>query len=259
MDPLIRIGLRAARRAGRELLATYERPPVSRLGRQALVKYQANLRSKLLRLFQREIWNAYPEHVITQSMAHVQERNPFTWVVLVLDGEANFLRSLNDYCAVIGIFEGAQLQHSIVYEFLQDNEYFATQDIGAMVNQNRLRVARIEALSESVVAVSESNPRDFRLNDPSSEESLTTFIANPTLRTSGCLGLDMARVAQGKLDGLVAMGEIPVSLKLTALLVTEAGGFATNAIDSSSSREDAVFVAANPPLFAKLNQLISPA
>ncbi len=252
LHPHVRIGLRAARQCGQSLLRTFDRPPASRMGRRALHEYTLATNNYLFQNIQESIRNAFPDHNISQDPTELPEESSTTWLLQPLDGETNFLRSLQNYCAVIGIFEGRILQHSIVYDYLQDEEYYASRDETAMVNQNRLRVSRIEALSDAVIAYTDYS-RSSALGD-SGMQQVQTILNNAIkhVRVSGSMGLDVAQVARGRIDALVAtVNPQDRVLQCTSLLIKEAGGFLTNI--PQQKKTESVVVAANP----RLNQTIT--
>ncbi len=249
MDPMVRIALRTARQVGRYIIQTYERPPFARMGQKSLEQFLLQLRSKMFGAYEDAISKAFPDHQVTSDFDSSDFQTGFTWSIDVLNGETNFARSLNDYCTVLGIFQDKELLHSVVYHYIEDTDYFATRELGAIVKQNRLRVSNTHALDQAVIALNDS-PGQF-----SSTELLYT--ASPlqnsakvgTILRSGCLGLDMARVSQGKIDGCVVSFDQLTQAKVAGLLVTEAGGFV--GMDSNTKSR---FVAANPEIFEQLRR-----
>lgn len=166
----------------------------------------------------------------------------YCWFFEPLCGEENFLRSLSDYCAVIGVFHDGTLQHAVIYQYLDDSEYYATKDEGATVNKIRLRVSNTSSLTRAVIA--------YAHQDSSSQYStyqMKTQTLVHSLRCSGCVALDFARVAQGKLDACVSIGPNQVIPSVASLLVSEAGGFSTAGVI-----DEEIFIAGNPQIFAAL-------
>ncbi len=222
------------------------------MGRRALHEYTLATNNYLFQNIQESIRNAYPDHKIAQDPTELPEESSTTWLLQPLDGETNFLRSLQNYCAVIGIFEGRILQHSIVYDYLQDEEYYASRDETAMVNQNRLRVSRIEALSDAVIAYADCS--ELRALEDSGMQRVQSALNNAIkhVRVCGSMGLDVAQVARGRIDALVAtVNPQDRVLQCTSLLIKEAGGFLTNIPQQVES--ESIIVAANP----RLNQTIT--
>lgn len=226
------------------------------MGRQALHNYTARLNNRLHLNFEKAILSVYPNHSVVPYISDVNEAHPFTWVIQPLDGAANYLRSLNDFCAVLGIFEGSWLRHAIVYDYLQDDEYYASQDTGAIVNQNRLRVASNTIHDEVLVAISE---QFSARSEGSSYFHKVHALLSATMqgvRTSGSTALDLARVARGKLDAFVTVDASSDIVQIVKLLVTEAGGFATQ-VDSGAGHSNLqLLIAANPQLSSTIGKFL---
>ena len=248
MDPLLRIAFRTARDVGRHLLSTFDRPPYSRMGKTALRSFTHDLRSDLLQMFVEQIHRAYPSHSVFSDATQQPKPNSIHWFIDVIDGQTNFRRSLTDYCAVIGIFDDGILLHSMVYHYGDDLEFYATKDIGAQVNQSRLRVSSPNTINDSVIAISDVQILQQQSQDPSYSKLLTKLhVHRVETRTSGSLALDIMRVAQGKHDGCITTNTKSVKQEIGALLVREAGGSASDAYSSSS-----YFIVANPLVFSIL-------
>ncbi|MCY3626916.1 MAG: hypothetical protein OXG88_04670 [Gammaproteobacteria bacterium] len=252
MDPLVRIGLRTARQVGKQILPTYDRPPYGRMGRTALQTFIKDLRSEMLHIFEDQIIRAYPTHSVSSDFTLNPTKDSVQWFIEVLDGETNFLRSLNDFCAAIGIYENGVIRHSLIYHYVDDQEFFATVELGAQVNRNRLRVSTTNKLAESVIALSGFHSSDPRQNSKLVEYIKLLYHHRVEFRTSGCTSLDIARVAQGKHDGCIASIDSLITKQIGALLVSEAGGMATG---SCSANSYTVF--SNPSLFGLLSNSLA--
>ncbi len=224
--------------------------------RQALHNFTAGIKNKIYTNIEDSILSAYPDHAVLQETPASNENAPFTWVIEPLDGVANFLRSLNDFCAVLGIYEGSNLRHAIVYDYLQDDEYYASQDIGAMVNQNRLRVANNFSHDEAIVATCE---QDTTTSNGGANFHKMYALLNASMqgiRTSGSSAIDIARVARGRLDAFVTVGPPSETVQIAQLLVTEAGGFATQVCASQEYESPRYYIAANPQLSSTIGKLL---
>ena len=184
----------------------------------------------------------FPEHTIATEATDLTKQPGYCWFFEPLCGEENFLRSLSDYCAVIGVFHDGSLQHAVIYHYLDDSEYYATKDEGATVNKIRLRVSNTSSLNRAVIAYAH---QDSTSNYSNYQEKTQKLVRS--LRSSGCVALDFARVAQGKLDASVSIGPNQVIPSVASLLVSEAGGFATSGLNDES-----IVIAGNPQIFASL-------
>lgn len=242
MDGLVRIALRTARQQAPLLIQAHDRPPISRFSTKGLQEYGLQLRTRMITSFHETVKTHFPEHRVATEPSDVVERNGYCWFIEPLCGEENFLRSLPDYCAVIGIFHDRSLLHTVVFHYLDDIEFYATKNEGAIVNKNRLRVSNTSALNRAVIAYATQNSE---ANFLKFQETVQTQVLSS--RCSGCVALDLARVAQGKLDACIYMGanqEVPL---IANLLVTEAGGLA-----ASDSRNAEISYAGNPKIYAAL-------
>ena len=226
------------------------------MGRRALHEYTLATREFLLNTLKDATRSAFPDHNVTQDPTELEEHSSTTWLLQPLDGETNFLRSLQSYCAVIGIFEGQVLQHSIVYDYFQDEEYYASRDETAMVNQNRLRVSGIEALSDAVIACSMPNQPSSIDNRVLAQLDSILSHSNCNLRVNGSLGMDIAQVARGRLDALIApWNPSDVVLQSTSILITESGGYIKGVKIPKDT--NSLVVIANPKLSLTISDLIS--
>ena len=225
-----------------QLVQTHDRPPISRFSAKGLQEYVLQLRTHLTDEFHETVKTHFPDHRVTTDPQKILNQPGYCWFFEPLCGEENFLRSLPEYCAVIGIFDNGSLQYAIVYHYLEDVEFYATKEEGAIVNNNRLRVSGTDSLARAVVAYAQQDsvPSFIQYQDKLQPQVLS-------VRCSGCIALDLARVAQGKLDACVYAGtnqSIPLA---TSLLVTEAGGFTTRV-----TQNDEVFVAGSPKVYRAL-------
>ena len=246
MEPLIRIALRVAREQSPLLVQTHERPPSGRFSPKGLEEYVHQLRTRLNATYHETVKTCYPDHAVSTDSQKPINQHGYFWFVEPLCGEDNFLRSLSDYCAVIGIYYHGSLHHAVVYHYLDDVEYYATKDVGAIVNKNRLRVSSTSTLARAVIAYEQ----------PQSLPDLSQFheklrAQNLNLRSTGCVALDLAHVAQGKLDACIVVSTSQSITRATNLLVTEAGGFT-----SPISQSDSIFVAGNPQIYSSLAPML---
>ncbi|MXZ55779.1 MAG: hypothetical protein F4Z14_06375 [Gammaproteobacteria bacterium] len=238
MEGLVRIALRTARQQAPQLIQAHDRPPVSRFSPKGLQEYVHQLRTRMTSAFHEMVHSQFPEHQIARDSTNLSKQSGYCWFIEPLCGEENFLRSMSDYCAVIGVFHNGVSQHIVIYHYLDDSEYYATKDEGAVVNKVRLRVSSASSLTRAVVAYAQ---QDTTSNSSNYQVKVDTLVRS--LRRSGCVALDFARVAQGKLDACVSVGTNQIIPSAASLLVSEAGGF------SRANLNDEISIAGNPQIF----------
>ena len=196
--------------------------------------------------FHESVKTHFPEHTVATEPNELSKHSGYCWFIEPLCGEDNFLRSLPDYCAVIGIFQDNLLQHAVVFHYLEDMEFHATKNEGALVNQGRLRVSNTSSLNRAVIALGRQDivPSFVKFKDKLHSHDLN-------LRCSGCVALDLARVAQGKLDASICLGVNQTIPLVANLLVTEAGGLTT-----SASQYEELSLAGNPQVYTALESML---
>ena len=125
-------------------------------------------------------------------------------------------------------------------------EFHATTNEGALVNQGRLRVSNTSSLNRAVVALGHQDvvPSFVKYQDKLPSHDLN-------LRCSGCVALDLARVAQGKLDACIYLGVNQILPLIASLLVTEAGG-----LTNSAAQHEELSLAGNPPIYTALESIL---
>ena len=259
MDPMVRIALRAARRASAFLLNTFDRPPASRMGRIALKDFSDRAQRKVLELFADAVHLAYPTHEVRDARESKERPEsysaPFTWRILPLEGIENYQRSLPNYCSLIGIYDQARLQHAIILDYVHDNEYWATAQEGARVDQQRMRVSTASQLKDSVVAVVPPKSEDERLR--AAQALMVREVEETAIQTrrSGSTVLDIAQVAHGKVDAVLACDIDEVVHEPAVLFIKEAGGYATVESTADPILGTATLIAGAPKVFNELSVL----
>jgi myo-inositol-1(or 4)-monophosphatase len=150
------------------------------------------------------------------------------WIIDPIDGTTNFLHGIPHFAICIAHQSKGEILSGLIFDPIKDEMFFAEKDKGAFLNNQRLRVSKKNLLDDCLFS---SNHEGVKFSDLN-------------MRYSGCVALDLAYVAAGRLDGFfhnkinlwdVAAGEI---------LVKEAGGavndiykFNINKIDIRASSD----------------------
>ena len=152
-----------------------------------------------------------------------------TWIVDPLDGTTNFLHKYPAYAVSIGAAVGDQLVVGVVVDVVRDLVYRAVAGEGASCNDRPIRVSTITDPTLALVGTG------FPFKAPASdrvEEYLTQFRrvlhATSGIRRAGSAALDLAHVAEGRLDGFWEIGLAPWDVAAGVVLVREAGGQVTD-------------------------------
>jgi myo-inositol-1(or 4)-monophosphatase len=174
---------------------------------------------------------------------------PLTWIVDPLDGTTNFLHNYPAYAVSIGAAVGADLVVGVVVDVVRELTYRAAAGEGAWCDGRPLRVSGITDPALALVGTG------FPFKAPASErldEYLAQFRdllhATSGIRRAGSAALDLAHVAEGRLDGFWEIGLAAWDVAAGILLVREAGGLVTDFAGRPAAVAAGDFVAGSPAM-----------
>jgi myo-inositol-1(or 4)-monophosphatase len=158
--------------------------------------------------------------------------------VSALEGIANFAHGNPEFAISAALMNGDMVLAGAVYNPARDELFFAEKGKGAFKegfrSHERLRVS----------AKSEPDGALIAIKPVADDEMLSSRLVNNTLaychdvRVGGSVALDLAYVAAGKLDGVIApLSSLP-SIAAGVLLVKEAGGMTLDIEQTDTRTED---------------------
>lgn len=145
-----------------------------------------------------------------------------TWIIDPLDGTANYSRGIPHYCVSIALQETERLQVGVVYDPITDELFTARAGGGAYLNGQPIHVSSVDTLADATVATT----------FPVSMTAIAHVFAGlgtiargvRKIRVLGAAALDLAYVAAGRFDGMVAYELRTWDIAAGILLIEEAGG-----------------------------------
>lgn len=151
-----------------------------------------------------------------------------TWHIDPLDGTSNFLHGVPIFAVSIGLEREGQLVAGLVYNPASDDVFVAERGQGAYHNNRRMRVSARRTLADSMVAC--GIPPLARLEDHArfKIELAAAMAKVGNIRRLGAAAIDLAMVADGRIDGYWERGIKPWDVAAGIVLVREAGGFVTD-------------------------------
>ena len=158
--------------------------------------------------------------------------------ISVVDGISNFAHGNLDFAISVGLVDNGMVLDAVIYNPARDELFFAEKGKGAFRegfrSHERLRVSSKQDLEGAIIAIKPD------VNDKESAYKLVNNVIGLTgeVRVSGCLALDLAYVASGKLDGVIAPNAMQASMCAGMLLVKEAGGMVLDMEQKDTRSED---------------------
>jgi myo-inositol-1(or 4)-monophosphatase len=175
------------------------------------------------------------------------------WVVDPVDGTANFVRGIAQFCISIAFVSGGRTRVGIIYDPMADELFAAERGRGSFLNGEPLHVSGLTELRSSTVEAGWSNRlplRDYvsmvgRLLDEGAG-----------IRRGGSGALALAYVAAGRIDGYCELHMNSWDALAGLLLVEEAGGWANDFLRGVGLREGNAVLGCTPGLKDDLVRLV---
>ncbi|MEO7012852.1 MAG: inositol monophosphatase family protein [Dokdonella sp.] len=221
--PAVNVAVRAARAAG-QIILRY----MNRIDSLAIVeKQRMDFASEVDRAAEaeiiRELKRAFPGHAILAEESGAQGKGKHVWVIDPLDGTHNYLRGFPHFCVSIGMLENGEPMHGVVYDPLRDELFTASRGDGAYLNDRRIRTSARNDLDGALLTTGFPFRQRAHL-DAQIEMTRALLGQAEDIRRTGSAALDLAYVANGRIDGYYEIGLKPWDMVAGCLLVREAGG-----------------------------------
>lgn len=229
LDPRLHAACAAAREAGQLALRHFrerDRLEIEHKGRRDLVsradrEVEALIRTRVVAEFPDDGFFG-EEGGGAEGGASGAER---LWVVDPIDGTTNFLRGVPYWSVIIGYVVQGRTELGVTYDPVHDELFAARRGRGAERDGFRIRVSDPPDLRDAILALSYT----FRL-EPEPYQRLVAgcFRHGLDYRRLGSMGLMLCHVADGRLDGCVALRCNFWDAVAGLLLVREAGGVSSD-------------------------------
>jgi myo-inositol-1(or 4)-monophosphatase len=167
-----------------------------------------------------------------------------TWIVDPLDGTTNFLHAIPHFAINIALQREGAVVAAVTYNPVTNELFWAEKGKGCFLNDKRLRVAARTRMDEAVLATGipflghGQHARFLK-----ELHQVSQRVAG--VRRFGSAALDLAWVAAGRFDGYWERDLKAWDIAAGLLLVTEAGGKATDANGADDALADNSVCAGN--------------
>ena len=169
------------------------------------------------------------------------------WCVDPLDGTTNYAHRYPFFATSIGLtWQGAPLLGALAAPAL-DALYWAAPGLGAWCNEEAIRVSDCNGLASSLLVTGFAYDRHNRLDNNYAEFAWFTHRSRG-VRRGGSASMDLAFVADGRLDGYWERGLSPWDLAAGVVLVEQAGGVVCSYDGSPADLSTGRLIACTPGL-----------
>ncbi len=194
---------------------------------------------------------------LTEEGTVEQSRRPLMWVVDPLDGTTNFAHGLPFFSISIALLLDGTPLLGMVWEPIRHERFTAVAGQGCRLNGQNITVSSTTILDHALLATGFPYEKYDRVDDylPVLKRMMTE---SRGVRRLGSAALDLAYVACGRFDGFYEYNLSPWDVAAGVLLVTEAGGRASNFSGDANAIFGRQIVAANEKLHAQLLERLEP-
>jgi myo-inositol-1(or 4)-monophosphatase len=191
------------------------------------------------------------------GLLHKSSDRPM-WVLDPIDGTANFIHRI-PLCAIsLGLVHGSRAALGVISLPFLDSLYHATENQGAFLNREPISTSGIGELSAAIVSMG-----DYEVAHDVEQRNRMAFALAETLATNvqrvrmlGSAAVDLAWVAEGKLDAAVMLANEPWDTCAGVLIAREAGAVVLDRDGSSHGWDSTATIAVTPPLATELMPLL---
>ncbi|MEM6887181.1 MAG: inositol monophosphatase [Pseudomonadota bacterium] len=209
------------------------------------IAVEKDIRAKLI--------EAFPDDgIIGEEHAPVPARSDWTWVIDPIDGTANFVVGLPQWCVILACVQGDGTRVGVIYDPCADEMFSAAAGYGARLNGEPMRVARASGLDEGRIGLG--------MNGRTPAEVTPTLLL-AIAEEGGLLfhnasgGLMLAYVAAGRLIGFAEPHMNAWDCLAGQLIVREAGGRCEPQSAKDMLADGGRVVVATPGIFDRLQLL----
>ncbi len=261
MEPMINIALRAARKAGENIVRASDDLERFEVRAKGVNNFVSDVDIAAEKEIIYHLHKAYPDHAILgeETGLNGDADAEYRWLIDPLDGTTNFIRGIPHYAVSIACLHKGRLEHAVIVDPVRREEFTASRGRGAQLNGRRIRVSNLPGLDGALLGtgIPFKDHCDDKLGPYSkSIEILAAQCAG--IRRAGAASLDLAYVAAGRLDAFWEIGLAPWDIAAGALLVREAGGLVADIDSSDNYLESGNIVCGNPKCFKAVLQATRP-
>jgi myo-inositol-1(or 4)-monophosphatase len=180
------------------------------------------------------------------------------WTLDPIDGTSNFAHGIPLCATSLALLQDGRPVLGVIDAPFLGQSYHAVEGYGAYSGVSRLAASGTAQLRDAVVAVGDyaTGPRADHKNEQRLALTIQLAPRVHRVRMLGTAALDLAWVAEGRLDASITLGNKPWDTAAGVLLAREAGATVVDTDGSAHGFHSAATIAAADPLISQLLPLI---
>jgi myo-inositol-1(or 4)-monophosphatase len=257
MQPLLNIGMRAARRAGDLIVRSLSRLDSLKIDSKGRNDFVTDIDRKSEAEIVATIRRAHPDHAVLAEEGGRSGEHEYLWIIDPLDGTTNFLHGFPTFAVSIAVEHRGRLQHAVIYDPMRQEFFTASRGEGAQLEGKRIRVSAQRSLEGALIGTGFPYRMAAEHIDAYLAILKRIMISTAGVRRPGAASLDLAYVAAGRIDGFWEFGLSPWDTAAGTLIIQEAGG----RVGTPTGAEYALgpnVIAGSPKVYEALIEAIAP-
>ena len=237
LSDLLEIAKEAAQTSGNFLKKEFNQDQEASLNKGRDIKLKIDIESEKLILKFIKQNSMLP--ILSEESGASNDLGDTYWIVDPLDGSSNYFRKI-DICAVsIALMHQGEPLLGVINDFMNEHLYFASKNGGAFCNNTPIRVSNTDDAAEGTIMT--GIPAKSFYSDDEFKLMIKLFQKWKKVRMIGSAAIANLYVAKGKADCYEEKGTFIWDVAAGAVIVHEAGGFASLSEFKSDFRVDAKF------------------
>lgn len=221
----LKVAVRAARQAGKILMKYYGKTERHYKEGTSIVTKADREAEELIRSI---IKNKFPDHsILGEEFGSEKRDSDYTWIIDPLDGTTNYSAHFPFFCVSIALTKNSEPILGVVYYPHTKEMFHAELGKGAFLNSKKISVSSSENIPRSVIGFCLTGKG---LEDVERITKIFRKLKNVTnnVRQFGASALELAYVANGRIDAFLVVNAKSWDVAAGMLLVSEAGGKITD-------------------------------
>ncbi|QOI10936.1 inositol monophosphatase [Blochmannia endosymbiont of Colobopsis nipponica] len=245
MHPMLNIATRAIRKAGNFIIKQYE--ILDTLSHKINIHKNniLNIKKTTERIIIKTIRESYPAHIFITNKDNcdfTQANNSIEWIIDPLNSVDNFIKQFPHFAISITIRIKGQIEIVVTYDPIRNEIFSASRGRGAQLNSYRSRCSMNTKLNNAILAIFLNKKIKKQIPDDLLKK---LYVKCKDFRYTGSPLLDLAYVAVGRVDGLLATGIHPYNLAGGSLIIKESGGLISDLIGDQNYLKSGNVIAGN--------------
>ena len=237
ISEFLTIAKKAAYKAGEFLKKEYSKKPEIEMMHGRDIKLKVDKISETIILDEICSHSALP--FLSEESDFKGDLDDLSWVIDPLDGSSNFFRKIPVCGISIALINKKKAIVGVIYDFLNDNIYFASKDQGAFCNNKTLKVS--DTSNSMKGTLMSGIPAKDSYSDQEFQNMIDDFQQWQKIRMIGSAAIANSFVASGKADCYKENGIFLWDVAAGSIIVEEAGGASIISNMDKNFRVDAVF------------------